>query len=92
MNIIPPEMLGNESQGSDTSKKFDRSEFFPSSLTDGESNNFRLLGHLCRFHPNVEDCSSNGYCGYTWINREGKVLTLTGHGGYPQGLVNWRIN
>ena len=46
---------------------------------------------ICRFHPNVEDCSSNGYCGYAWINREGKVLTLTGHGRYPQGLVNWRV-
>ena len=50
MNIISPEMLGNESQGSDTSKKFDRSEFFPSSLTDGESNNFRLLGHYGTGH------------------------------------------
>ena len=51
-----------------------------------------MKSEICRFHPNVEDCSSNGYCGYAWINREGKVLTLTRHGRYPRGLVNWRIN
>ena len=53
MNIIPPELLGNESTSSDTSKKFDRSEFFPSSLTDGESNSFRLLGHYGTGHAAV---------------------------------------
>ena len=51
--IIPPELLGNESTSSDTSKKFDRSEFFPSSLTDCESNSFRLLGHYGTGHAAV---------------------------------------
>ena len=53
MNIIPPELLGNEFNNSDSSKKFDRSEFFPSSLTDGESNTFRLLGHYGTGHAAV---------------------------------------
>ena len=53
MNIIPPELLGDSSKSTDTSKKFDRSEFFPSSLTDGESNSFRLLGHYGTGHAAV---------------------------------------
>jgi len=53
MDIIPPELLGDSSKSTDTSKKFDRSEFFPSSLTDGESNRFRLLSHYGTGHAAV---------------------------------------
>lgn len=53
MDIIPPELLGDSPKSADTSKKFDRSEFFPSSLTDGESNTFRLLGHYSSGHAAV---------------------------------------
>ena len=53
LTILPPELLGNDSSSANTSKKFDRSEFFPSSLTDGESNSFRLLGHYGTGHAAV---------------------------------------
>ena len=53
MQIIPPELMGNQASGSDSSKKIDRCEFFPSSLTDGESNSFRLLGHYGTQHAAV---------------------------------------
>ena len=46
-------MLGDESTSSGASKKFDRSEFFPSSLTDGKSNSFRLIGHYGSGHAAV---------------------------------------
>ena len=55
MQILPPDLMEGGSKSADTSKKFDRQEFFPSSLTDGESNSFRLLGNY-----------GTGHCAVYW--------------------------
>lgn len=56
------------------------------------------LGHrstivktLCKDYPNVQECSANGYCDYTWVNVRGEKLRLVGYGYPTQGLINWGL-
>jgi hypothetical protein len=54
LQIIPPGLTTDESSKPAASdKKFDRQEFFPSSLTDGQSEQFRLLGAYGTGHAAV---------------------------------------
>lgn len=54
LQIIPPGLSTDESaKPAASDKKFDRQEFFPSSLTDGQSEQFRLLGAYGTGHAAV---------------------------------------
>ncbi len=55
LQILPPDLLDEGKPGADTKQKYDRREWFASSLADGESAVFRLLGGY-----------STGHCQVVW--------------------------
>ena len=55
LTILPPELLTEKAPASKEGQKFDRREFFPTSLTPDTSESFRLLG-----------CFSTGHSALYW--------------------------
>tara|TARA_B100001093_G_C26837995_1_gene1019218 strand:- start:2459 stop:2824 length:366 start_codon:yes stop_codon:yes gene_type:complete len=84
LEILPPGLTTDESaKPASSGKKFDRQEFFPSSLTDGQSEQFRLLGAY-----------GTGHAG---VLHTGVLFAVNGLGGYPswprfQRRLAWRYS